>query len=207
MSVNPQALRFLQVVLIALCVIFSGYTLYELVRPYRLSSAALSTDQDALAVSEIQTRVNRPILPPEAFSEIVERPLFMENRRPFVPPASKGSKEPKRPHQTEPDISTQISLSAIIIADDERIALIENNRDKKLQKLRQGEAFNGWTLTDIQNNSIAMQRGQETRHIELIVKTSRPVPEKPQDTKTEDAYKQSRMASPTNVSEDANNIK
>lgn len=204
MSVNPRVLRSLQVILIALCVIFSGYSLYELVRPYRLSSAALSTNQDALAVSEIQARVNRPILPPEAFSEIVERPLFMENRRPFMPPAST---EPKRPHQAEPDISTQISLSAIVITDNKRIALIENSRNKKLQKLQQGETFNGWTLTDIETNSIAMQKGPDTRRIELTVKPSRPAPEKQQDTKPEDTDKQFRMASPTNISENVNDSK
>ena len=167
-TLHPQALRCFQVVLVVLCGIFSGYTLYELVRPYGLSPAALSTGQDALAMSEIQPRMNRSVLPPEAFSEIVERPLFRENRRPFVPEARKA---PERPSQAEPDI--EISLSAIVIADDERIAIIKSKRDRKLKKLRQGETFNGWTLTDVQTHHIAMQKGLDTRQIELTMKPSR----------------------------------
>ena len=167
-TLHPQALRCFQAVLIVLCGIFSGYTLYELVRPYGLTSATLSTHQDALVMSE--TRADRPVLPPKAFSEIVERPLFMENRRPLAP---EERSRPERPAQAEPDIATQISLSAIVIADDDRIAIIRSKQDRKLKKLRQGETFNGWTLTDVQTSHIAMQKGPDTRQIELTMKPSR----------------------------------
>ena len=86
-------------------------------------------------MAEVQSGTNRPVPPPEAFSEIIERPLFMENRRPFVPAPNKKR---ERPGPVEPDISAQISLSAIAITDDKRIALIENNRDRKLKKTQAG---------------------------------------------------------------------
>ncbi len=200
-NLNPWALRFFQGILIALCGIFSGYTLYELVRPYPLSSSALSIEPDKQTVVKTQTVTNSPVAPLETFSEIIERPLFMENRRPFVPPVSTGSKESKRPRQAEPDISTQISLSAIVIADEKGIALIENKRDRKLQKLQLGETYNGWTLSDIQANHIAMQKGPETRQIKLVVKPSRPGSRAQQETKPADAEKQFRIASPENVAE------
>ena len=206
-NLNSQALRYFQGLLVTICGILFLFTVYELIRPYQLFPAAPSIERDEQTVVETQASVIRPALPQEAFSEIVERPLFMENRRPYVPPVSKGPKEPKRPHQVETDILTLISLSAIVITKDKRIALIEDNRTRKLQQLRRGETFNGWTLTDIRTNSIAMQKGQDTRQIELVVKPSRTASEKPQDVKPKDTDKKLKMASPANVSEDVNKTK
>ena len=202
-NLNPQALRYFQQILIVFCGILFLYIVYELVRPYQLFPAEPSMAPDKQAVIEApQYNSTGPLLPAEIFSEIVERPLFMENRRPHVAPVSTVPGEQKRPHQTEPDILTLISLSAIVITKEKRIALIEDNRTRKLQQLRQGETFNGWTLTDVGTNSIAMQNGPDTRQIELIVKPSRPVPVKPQDAKHRDTSKGAKIASPANVSDD-----
>ena len=203
-NLNPQTLRRLQGLLIALCGLLFLFTVYELVRPYQLYSAVPSIEPDNWTMVEAQPGTIKPVLPAEAFSEIVERPLFMENRRPYVAPVSTKPGEHKRPHQAEPDIMTLISLSAIVITNDQRIALIKENRTRKLQQLRQGETYNGWTLTDIQTNSIAMQKGPDTRQIELVVKLSRSIPDKPQNTKPGDTDKE---ALPTKVSEVANKAK
>ena len=97
--------------------------------------------------------------------------------------------EPEQPRDTGPDITTQISLSAIVIDEDERIALVERRQDKKLQQLRQGEKFNGWTLNQIQADDITMQKGHQTRQIALTVKLSRQTVQQPKDEKSEDVEK------------------
>ena len=141
---------------------------------------------------------SRPAPPLDTYSEVVERPLFREDRRPYIP---EPTVEREPPGDTGPDITTLISLSATVINEDERIALIERKQDRKLQQLRQGEEFNGWTLNQIQADDITMQKGQETRHITLSVKLSRQQAQPQQDGKPADTEKQSRMASPANVPE------
>ena len=203
MKLSQQALRLTRLTLIAMCVLSSGLMVYEWVRPYGLSanSPLIHPDKE-VAVADPKTLANRPVPPLGTFSEMIERPLFREDRSPYVPEAPT---EPEQPRDTGPDITTQISLSAIVIDEDERIALIERRQDKKLQQLRQGEKFNGWTLNHIQADDITMQKGQLIRQIALTVKLSRQKVQQPKDEKSEDVEKQSNMASPANSSEDMNN--
>ena len=154
-------------VLVVLCAIFCGITAYELVRPYYPVYDATSSNRDEEPSAETSVAVSEAIPSVDAFSEIIERPLFMENRRPFVPPAPVVTEKPETPRPAEPDITTQISLRATIIIGDKRIALIQVLGDGKQQTLRQGEAFNGWTLADIQTDSISMKKGNEVRRIDL----------------------------------------
>ena len=187
---NPEASRYIQRILVVLCGILFLSTVYELVRPYQFFPAVPSTVRDKQTVIETpQYNANRTALPPETFSEIIERPLFMDTRRPWVAPVSTDSNKHKGLRQTEPDILTLISLSAIVITNEQRIALIEDKRTGKLQQLHQGEMYGGWTLADVGTNSIAMQKGPHTRNMELIVKQSRPPPEKPPASEPEDIGK------------------
>lgn len=203
MKLSQQALRITRLTLVAMCVLSSGLMVYEWVRPYGLSAnpPLISPDKE-VAVAAPETPANRPVPPLGTFSEMIKRPLFREDRSPYVPEAPT---EPEQPRDTGPDITTQISLSAIVIDEDERIALIERRQDKKLQQLRQGEKFNGWTLNQIQADDITMQKGHQIRQIALTVKLSRQEVQQPKDEKSEDVEKQSNMASPANSSEDMNN--
>lgn len=203
-NLNPQALSCFRRILVVLCGILFLYMVYELVRPYQFFPAVPSTARDKQPVIEtLQYNANRTTVPAETFSEIIERPLFMDNRRPYAAPVSTGEKKHERPHQAGPDILTLISLSAIVIANEKRIALIEDNRTGKLQQLHQGEMYEGWTLTDVGTNSIAMQKGPDTRNMELVVKPSRTAQDKSQTEHT--TGKEARIASPANLSEVSNN--
>ena len=187
---NPEASRYIQRILILLCGVLFLSIVYELVRPYQFFPAVPSTVRDKQPVIEtLQYNANRTALPTETFSEIIARPLFMDTRRPYVAPVSTDANKHKRLRQTEPDILTLISLSAIVITNEKRIALIEDNRTGKLQQLHQGEMYGGWTLTDVGTNSITMQKGPHTKNMELVVKQSRPPLEKPPASEPEDIGK------------------
>ena len=166
MNFNREAIRLFRGVLVGLCAILCGVTAYELVRPYRPAYPASSPAQDKGAVAAAMGTADEAVPPMEAFSEITERPLFREDRRPFVPPPA-PPQEPEMPPPAEPDITTQIALRATIIIGDKRIALIQVHGNDEQQKIRQGEAFNGWTLADVQSDSISMKKGDEVRRIEL----------------------------------------
>ena len=200
-KLNPKASSYFQRLLVVLCGVLLLSIVYELVRPYQFFPAVPSTVQDKQPVIEtLQFNANRTALSTEAFSEIIDRPLFMANRRPYVAPVSTDAKKRKGLHQTEPDILTLISLSAIVITNEKRIALIEDNRTGKLQQLHLGEMYEGWTLKDVGTYSIAMQKGPDTRSMELVVKPS-PTPQaKPRGKKHEDIGKKARIASPVDVS-------
>ena len=198
MKLSQQATRITRISLIATCVLSSGFIIYEWTRPYRLSvDPPLLLPEDSIP-AEPKTPANRPVAALDTFSEITERPLFRENRRPYVP---KAPTEPTQPRDTGPDITSQISLSAVVINKGERIALIERKQDKKLQQLKEGEKFNGWTLNRIRAGDITMQKGQKTRQIALTVRLSRQQAQPKDDLKPADTEKQSRMASPANTPE------
>lgn len=105
----------------------------------------------------------------EAFAEIIERPLFMENRRPYVAPTPVVVREPEPEPVVlvEPDITEQVSLRATIIIGEKRIALVQELAAGKQRRLAQGEAYNGWILTNVETDGISMQKGEEARQIKL----------------------------------------
>lgn len=143
MKLNRQIVRSVHGSLLLVCVLLVGTTVYELVRPFPVPPATALLNQEKTTALGTGAITERDVPPRSAFSEIVERPLFRENRRPYVP---ETSAEPQQPRDSGPDITTQISLSAIVIDGNERIALIKRRQDKKLQQLRQGEKINGWTV-------------------------------------------------------------
>ena len=61
-------------------------------------------------------------------------------------------------------------LSAIIITNNKRIALLKSKRNKRLQKLNEGDELNGWTLTDIQPAQVSLLKGTEIKLMDLEVK-------------------------------------
>ena len=198
MKLSQQAMRTTRLTLVALCVMLSAFMVYEWVRPYRLSADPPLLAPDASSPAAPATPANRPVAALDTFSEITERPLFREGRRPVLPAAPTV---PERRRDTGPDITSQISLSAIVIDEDERIALVEGKQDRKLQQLKEGEKFNGWTLNRIRADDITMQRGPETRQIALTVRLSRQQAQPQQDKKPADTENQSGMASPANTPE------
>ena len=72
--------------LLLLCLLFSGYTLYELLRPYPLRVTGPAPPREGPAVPLGEAPAGTALPPLDAFAEVVERPLFRQDRRPFVPP-------------------------------------------------------------------------------------------------------------------------
>jgi len=115
------------------------------------------------------------IPPLSSFDEITTRPLFFENREPFtylepeeeVESPKKTVKKPATRKQQE-----QFMLNAVIITPDQRIAIIQSGRGKNLQTITLGESINGWTLEDVEYESVKLTNDDETKYLELEVKGS-----------------------------------
>lgn len=167
MKHKRKPLRNTRRAMTVLCVILAGAAVYELARPHRIAQLELKAGRNAEDLSALLQEREGDIPPLAAFAEIIERPLFMENRRPYVAPAPVVVREPEPAAPVEPDITEQIALRATIIIGKKRIALIQELAIGKQRRLNQGEAYNGWTLTRVETDGISMQKGEEVRQLEL----------------------------------------
>lgn len=169
MKHKHKPLRHFRHMLTVLCVILAAAAVYELARPYHTPQLERQAGWAPGGVSALLQAREGDIPPIETFAEIIERPLFMADRRPYVAPVPVVVREPEpEPVVTvEPDIAEQISLRATIIIGEKRIALVQELAIGKQRRLNQGEAYNGWILTRVETDGIFMQKGEEVRQIEL----------------------------------------
>ena len=169
MTFNQRTLLLARSALMLLCVLFAALTLYELLRQYRLPPIP---EPRARTPSTHREAARRTLPPLSEFSQIIERPLFTESRQSFTPPPA----TPKKRQRPERDDFGKILLSAVVITDDEGLALLYTDRDPKLQKRKQGQNFKGWTLTNIRADSVSLSKNKRTKLVKLVVAPSRPDP-------------------------------
>lgn len=100
----------------------------------------------------------------ETFSETITRPLFMPNRQPAGmadAPAAAPSARAARPN------ANRYTLSAVIIIDDERIALVTDTATGDSNRVREGESFAGWQMEAIHDDSAVLSNGDTTEELSL----------------------------------------
>lgn len=105
----------------------------------------------------------------DAFSVTVTRPLFMPNRRPLEADSAPAVVEAPKAAQPSAD---RYALSAIVIVDDERIALLADSATGSLIRAREGETLAGWRIEKILEDGAVLRNG-ETR-AELTLRTFGP---------------------------------
>ena len=106
-------------------------------------------------------------LPPlSQFQEVITRPLFLKTRRP-APSASTGA-------ATQSTADTPLSkyaVSGVVITPEQRFALIRGISDNTLQRVTDGQEFNGWTVKAIEHEGIVFTREREQERLPLLRKT------------------------------------
>lgn len=106
------------------------------------------------------------------FQAIVDRPLFSESRRPFVPDAivpettvATKKAEPPRRHE-------DYKLTAVIITPEQRIALVQQARESKPRHVKLNDTLDGWTVAAIEPQKLTLTRGGDTRTVMLALTKS-----------------------------------
>ena len=104
--------------------------------------------------------------PLSQFQAIIERPLFLQSRRPI----------PGATTETSPTVSketrlNQYSLTAVVIVPDKRLALLRSTTDKKIHKIEEGQDLQGWKLKEIKDDSALFQQVNESQELRLQRKT------------------------------------
>jgi len=152
----------------------------------QIRGRALGTDPDTVRRAPTTPGIEPDHLVPalralpslESLDATRKRPLFFEGRHYPVPPpepeqaASAGKPGPKRePAGTGVDA---LKLSAIVIVDNERVALIREGGAAASRQVRVGDSIGGWTLAEVRHDSVLMRREGQSEAIKLW--TFEPIP-------------------------------
>lgn len=171
MKMSHTSAKYIQIFLLCLCIFLAWALWIELSRDYSLPRYEQTTNKPEANINVTDQDLVTP--PLSNYAAIIERPLFMRNRQPYV--VDETVAETKNKGKSARDrrkIKDDFLLSAVIITKEKRIALIQTGRDRKIQKVNLGEAIDDWTLADVQSDEILLSKGNEIKKLELLVKSS-----------------------------------
>ena len=156
-----------------LCAVLAGVLVVQLTKEEEGGTladgpAAAPQAEESEQEAERQSRFVLP--PPETYSEVSERPLFLRSRRP-VPPEEEIVEE--TPVETS---RATFVLSGVVVSDTQRLALLQEQKSPKIVRIEEGQEYQGWTVEAIHPNRVVMRRGQEVAEIVLEDKANRPQP-------------------------------
>lgn len=126
----------------------------------------LSKDIKADYQSESLPSLDSPKLSEAGFTDIVERPLFIEGRKPLPDAAENNSQSAEDTGQLD-----DWALIGIYNKDkksSKQLALFRNKKEaKKFLKLNEEQMISGWQLTQIQSDRVILQLGGQQKTVML----------------------------------------
>lgn len=117
-------------------------------------------------------------LPDEApqvaiYAALLERPIFIRTRRPYVPPPPEAVPVEQPPVQPEIVLQEpQVTLQGIFIRGRTRQALVLTPENALPVWVNEGANITGWKLSEIKPNQLILLAGTQRRTIELYVEKS-----------------------------------
>jgi general secretion pathway protein N len=123
-------------------------------------------EQSGQVDSADEPGLSEMLLPPASrddYVSVIERPLFLPDRRP--PPD-----EPEEEVSTEEEAPTDLDsmdLSAVLITPSLVSAWVRSPTEKEMIRLRIGMELEGWTVDDIQDDKLVLERQGETHELIL----------------------------------------
>lgn len=100
-----------------------------------------------------------------ALAEMLERPLFFDDRRMPEPPKETAPPPPK---------PLMLSLQGIALAGGARVAVLRNTSNKLLVQLAEGDTHDGWTLDELTTTSARFSRGAQVTELQLDPEATSP---------------------------------
>ncbi len=100
----------------------------------------------------------------DTYAEVIQRPLFNEDRRPMV---AQDELDPNENPVDEPptQVELNVAVTGIIITPKTRLAMVTNNVSKEFLRMKVGMALDGdqagWTLTDIEPRKLVFNGGNQ----------------------------------------------
>ncbi len=150
--------------LLALLCALLGWFVWNQLRspePGKAGSAAAKSTVAAAEVPELPPPPVFKMRPKEDFIAIIERPIFIQSRRPVV---NAPSAAPVRQTRQELDVT----LKGVIITDTESLVLLSRGDGEEDISLAVGDHLNGWTLSKVQSNKAFFDRDGEEAVLSLV---------------------------------------
>ena len=133
-----------------------------LIKPSPMPSATLRRGQDPQAQDNLLGEAfSLPAL--ETFKQTVERPVFMESRRP-APPAPAGP-----PPKSEPPPPISLKLMGVLATPEGQMVLIADAKGK-YRRLKPKETLEGWEIVEIMGDRVRLQQGGIEEDLLLVKK-------------------------------------
>ena len=174
MNNTAKASHYLQVFLVGLCLVFVLIIIIDMNSNYKITIVEGSVSQAPEGKGQATSAAALvSVKPLNEYDQIVERPLFMQDRRPYAEEqVVDATQRNSRNKPVTGSAQDEYMLTAVIITSNKRIALLRSNKNNKLQKLNQGDELDGWTLTDVQPAQVSLTKGPLIRQLELMIKGS-----------------------------------
>ena len=160
--------------LLTACVLFGtilAFEWYTLCREDGITTENKAQPATAADVQLTRTEFAAPDF--EAFSEIIERPLFTEGRTPPEQPTSEQA-------SVSPVKQTPLSLhlEGIALTPETRIAVVRDITSNTLLRLAEGAKHQDWEVESIHATGVTFKRGEQTHELilELDKKSNRKAP-------------------------------
>ena len=133
MSTSAKTSRNIQFALLGLNFVFVLIIILELTRDYEV---AVNDGTDTqLTVSNNIIAPDTSLKPLDEYEQIIERPLFTQYRRPFAATVVETLQRPRRGKANTRKTQDQYLLSAIVITDDKRIALLQSKKKQQVTEI------------------------------------------------------------------------
>ncbi|MBM4199854.1 MAG: hypothetical protein FJ189_01030 [Gammaproteobacteria bacterium] len=97
----------------------------------------------------------------DEFSDFVERPLFVEGRKP--PPED----EQKQAAEVQDTTPLNLKLMGVMFSPSGELAILAEASGKN-RRVRKGGTISGWRLVDLKTDHVTVQRGEERRDLALL---------------------------------------
>jgi type II secretory pathway component PulC len=158
-----------QIVLGLACMALAGLIYEELDRPAiepAANAASARPTADQPVVPTAAPNFAMPLL--RDYAEVTARPLFSETRRP-PPEVSRGP--PVQP--------SSFTLIGIIVSENGRHALIEHGQPPRLDRVIEGQEFQGWTIETILPGKVVIRHANTREDIKPKDKPARTPQQRP----------------------------
>ena len=136
----PQPKRIIAL-LALLCLALAGGLYAELTQPIIAARSPVSTNHGQANARPDPTFVMQPR---DAYAEVVTRPLFSPTRRPPVVAA--------------PGKLSEFKLTGTVMSAQGRLALLSQRSPPKIERIVQGQTFQGWLVKSIDSHHVILER-------------------------------------------------
>ena len=147
-------------VLLTLCLVLAAQLALQIGGPPEpgLSKPPLNAGGADTAAKEGLKPIQFP--PLTAYQEVIERPLFAQDRRP-PPPA------PRRTSRASTVTVPQYELEGTVLSSGGSFAILQDRRRRELQRLGLGERLDSWTVAEIGEGWLRLEHGDRSARLQL----------------------------------------